>query len=235
MSRFHIIQPVVENQKNRSLGAEVVVEGESLEVLDRDAAVAVHDGLGQARRARREQDVERRGERQAYELQRAGLGGELGPGDRAIGRGRRRVEVGQPHDGAHARQAAGDRLDLGATVDALGPVAGIRRRRARPSARSAATGRRRSACRTPERTTRTRRRGSRRPAAARGSRGCWGRRPRPGRRARPRRAPGRRGRGRPGRAARGLSGVRRRGSAMRPPRRCRRRHGRAYAAWPRHS
>ncbi len=99
------------------------MQGERLEVLDRDAAVAVHDRLGQSCRAGGEQDVERRRERQSYELQRRGLGGELGPRDRAVRSGCRRIEVGQPHERTDAGQALCDRLDLGPPVDALGAVA----------------------------------------------------------------------------------------------------------------
>ena len=50
-----------------------------LEVLDQDPAVAVHDRLRQARRAGREEDVQRVVERDRVELQRPGLGEQVVP------------------------------------------------------------------------------------------------------------------------------------------------------------
>ena len=79
----------------------------------------VHDRLGQAGGARREQHVQRGGERHALELQRAGFGDEVGPGLRPVGVDRVVVEVRQPDDGVDALQPGPDGLDLGATVDGL--------------------------------------------------------------------------------------------------------------------
>jgi hypothetical protein len=101
---------------------EVALQSERLEVFDGDAAVPVHDRLGQAGGARREQDVQRLVEGDAGELQRAGFGHEVGPGRGPVDRGGALVEVGQPDDGAHAGQASADRLDLRSSVDRLGAV-----------------------------------------------------------------------------------------------------------------
>ena len=100
-------------------GAEVALQAQGLEVLDRDAAVPVDDRLGQAGRAGGEQHVERRRELESLELQRPGPGGELRPPDGALGRTGGRVEVGQPDHGAHAGQGGVDLADLLAPVDAL--------------------------------------------------------------------------------------------------------------------
>ena len=86
--KFHIIQPVVVNQKNRSPGPEVVVQGEHLEVLEQDAAVTVHDRLRQPGRAGGVEHVQRVVERHRVERERlVGGRGELRPAHRA---GRRR-------------------------------------------------------------------------------------------------------------------------------------------------
>ena len=84
-------EPVVRGQ--------VLVEREHLQVLERDPAVAVHDGLRQARRARAEQHVERVIERDRLERQRPGRrsGQEIGPGD-AIG-----DALGEVRDRHHSR------------------------------------------------------------------------------------------------------------------------------------
>ena len=50
--KFHIIQPVEVYQKKRSLGPQVAVQAELLEVLDEDAALGLDDGLGEAGGAR---------------------------------------------------------------------------------------------------------------------------------------------------------------------------------------
>ena len=94
-SRFHIIQPVVENQKKRSSGPEVVVEDQRLEVLDGDAAVAVHDRLRQAGRARRVQEVQRVVERHGLELERRTASSPSSSAHGSRRRRRRRVEVRQ--------------------------------------------------------------------------------------------------------------------------------------------
>ena len=57
--KFHIIQPVVVKKNARSPRAQVEVEGLQLELLEQDAAVAVHDRLGQAGGAGGEQHPQR--------------------------------------------------------------------------------------------------------------------------------------------------------------------------------
>ena len=58
------------------------MQREGLQVLEEDPAVAVDDRLRQPGRARRVEDVQRVRERHGLELERAGLGEKLVPGDR---------------------------------------------------------------------------------------------------------------------------------------------------------
>ena len=69
--KFHIIQPVVLNQKNRSPG-QVEMEPEHLGVLDEDAAVAMDNWLGFPRGPGRKEDIERVVEIEGRELERVG-------------------------------------------------------------------------------------------------------------------------------------------------------------------
>ena len=106
-------EPVVRGQ--------VLVEREHLQVLERDPAVAVHDGLRQARRARAEEHVERVIERDRLERQRSGRrsGEEIGPGD-AIGDAL--GEVRDRHHLADARDLGADGGHLVDAADRLAPV-----------------------------------------------------------------------------------------------------------------
>jgi len=92
----------------------------NLEVLEQDAAVAVHDRLGQAGGARAVQDVERMVERHRVEGELARLGEQLGPA-RRVGEARRSVQVGDRYDGGQARQRGPDGGQLIGPVD--GPFA----------------------------------------------------------------------------------------------------------------
>ena len=69
MSRFHIIQPVVVNQKNRSPGLSSSCRAKALQVLEDDAAVPVHDALGQPGGAGGVEHPQRVVERHRVELQ----------------------------------------------------------------------------------------------------------------------------------------------------------------------
>jgi hypothetical protein len=87
------------------------VQGEHLEVLDQDAAVAVHDRFGQAGGARAVEHVQRVVERQRLELQRV-VAGQRVPVAPAV----------QVTDGDHVldrRQLGADRRHLRRTVDGL--------------------------------------------------------------------------------------------------------------------
>ena len=102
---------------------EVVVEGQDLEVLEQDAAVAVHDGLGQTGRARRVEDVERVVEAHLLEGERARLAHQVVPRQGArhtIGGG---VEIGHDDGRGHAGEADADLRHLLGAVDGLGAVA----------------------------------------------------------------------------------------------------------------
>ena len=70
-SAFHIIHAVVVNQSTRSPRLDVQAEPEVLAVLEQDAAVPVHDRLRQPGRAGGEEHVQRVGERDRVELERA--------------------------------------------------------------------------------------------------------------------------------------------------------------------
>ena len=81
-SAFHIIQAVVVNHSSRSPGPQVPAQAVVLEVLEQDAAVAVHDRLRQAGGAGGEEDAERVVERHRLELERPRLAEQLVPLDR---------------------------------------------------------------------------------------------------------------------------------------------------------
>lgn len=104
--------------------AQVVVQGEHLQVFQQDAAVAVHDRLGQPGGARGVENVQRVVERHRRERQRlVGRRGQLGPAQRAVLRRRLRVEVGDADGVPQRRQGGPDRCDLGAPVHRLVAVA----------------------------------------------------------------------------------------------------------------
>ena len=158
-------------------GAEVLVQGEHLEVLDGDAAVAVHDRLRQPGGARAEQHVQRVVERAPArtssgaspvgEQRRGQVGAAVGP----VAPSR----YGTCDDVAQRRQRGDDRVDLGRAVDRPCRRSGSRRRRAARSARSGRTGRSPSARRTRARSSTRPRRATRWRGRRRASRGCSGR------------------------------------------------------------
>jgi hypothetical protein len=101
--------------------AEVAVERDRLHVLERDAAVAVHDRLRQAGRAGRVEDVERMVERHGVGDEGACVRGELGPRRRPLDGGVR-VEVRDDDGVRQRRQRVPDRAGLVAAIDCRGPV-----------------------------------------------------------------------------------------------------------------
>jgi hypothetical protein len=99
------------------------VQRERFDVLEQDAAVTVHDRLGQAGRARGVEHIQRMVERHRLVRHRRRLADQLGPRQGAGRHRRLLVEVGQ-HDGVlQARERGPDRGDLVAAVDRLVPVA----------------------------------------------------------------------------------------------------------------
>ena len=104
---------------------EVVVQGQHLVVLDEDAAVAVHDRLGEPGGPGGVQDVERVVERDVVDLEVGRLGDQLGPGHRPVVPGRLGVggQVRHRHGRAQRRQLGPDRRHLGGAVDGAVAVA----------------------------------------------------------------------------------------------------------------
>ena len=93
---------------------EVPAQRVRLEVLEQDAAVPVHDGLRNARRAGREQHAQRVVEGDRQEFQRPGLGQQLAPGH---GVGDLVPAIGDVHDVAQAGQRGANRGHFGPAVD----------------------------------------------------------------------------------------------------------------------
>ena len=152
-----------------------------LQLLEQDAAVAVHDRLRQAGRARGVQHPQRvieghllearRGSPRRRRVQRSSSSLQLMPAQAAPGAGGLGVEVGQQHRvldvGSSARIAV--ERPCGRSPCRRG---GSRRPRAAPSARSGRSGRSRCARRTPARRSTRSRRSTRPPETRPASRGC---------------------------------------------------------------
>ena len=115
--KFHIIQPVVVNQKKRSSALQVDVEAQRLEVLEEDPAVAVDDRLREPGRAGAVEHPERVVEGDVREGERLvlALGQEVVPGVASgAPRAAAPVEVGQddrPLEAAASRPAAPDDIE----------------------------------------------------------------------------------------------------------------------------
>ena len=105
---------------------EVPAEAVVLQMLEQDAAVAVHDRLRKPGRPGREEHVERVVERERVERELGGLGKEVVPGDCVGKRVIFPAGVRDVHDGFDARKLAAYLRDLLAPVDVLlaVPVAG---------------------------------------------------------------------------------------------------------------
>ncbi len=169
---------------------QVHVEVEQLELLERDAAVAMNDRLGKPGGAGREQDEQRMRERHLLELEcltaRIGAGQRVRPEHRAR-RERRQVlgiEIRQVHHVRQRRQAFDDLADLGALVEQLAAVAVAVDAENELRARAASSGRARRARRSPGRSSTTPRRCSPWRTSRRWLRECWVDRPPRGRPAR---------------------------------------------------
>ena len=102
--KFHIIQPVVENQKKRSPGPRSQCEAERLEVLEDDPAVGLDDRLRGPGGARRVQDPQRVVEREGDRVELGRLGRELVPPERT------REAWSFPWDRDHRAQPAPQRV-----------------------------------------------------------------------------------------------------------------------------
>ena len=98
-------------------GADVVMQRERLEVLDHDAAVAVHDRLRESRRARAVEHVQRMVERHRLELDRLVLGEQRRPVVGAL------AEVRDVHRVLERRERGFDRAHFVTPVDDLLAVA----------------------------------------------------------------------------------------------------------------
>ena len=117
MRKFHIIQPVVVNQKKRSPGRELQLQRQRLLVLDDDPAVPVHDPLRQPGGAGGVEHPERVVERDRLVGELAPLLGERLPAHRVLDR------LADGQDGrAQRRQLLAERRDGRADVEALAAV-----------------------------------------------------------------------------------------------------------------
>ena len=172
----------------------VHVQEHLLQVLEQDAALAVHDRLGQPGGARAVEHPQRVVEGQLGELQ---LGALL-PQEAVLPAGARPGTPATPPARRSPRRCP-PRSRAGRSPCRC---SGSRRRPAAPWARSAGSGRPPTWRRSPASTRTTRRRSRRRPGTPRGPRRCWACRRRRGRRARRRGPSGRRRSGPPAGAAR---------------------------------
>ena len=116
MRKFHIIQPVVVNQKKRSAGVTSSAERQRLLVLEDDPAVPVHDALRQPGGARGVQHPERVVERHRLVGQLAAGAGELLPRDTTFDR------LADDDRGAQRRELLAQRRDRGTDVETLAAV-----------------------------------------------------------------------------------------------------------------
>ena len=97
------------------------MEGVDLEVLQQDAAVAVHDRLREPGRSGAEEHVQRVVEGDSLESEVSGLGGELAPGD-GIGDRRAIGQVGHHHRRLQAGQGSADGRQLLCPIHVSAPV-----------------------------------------------------------------------------------------------------------------
>ena len=189
--KFHIIQPVLVKKNMRWRACSVHVEMEQLELLERDAAVAMNDRLRKPGGARREQDEQRMRERHLLELESVAARDRRPASASAqnIERGvsgvrSSRIEVRQVHHVRQRRQPLDDLADLAALVEQLAAVAVAVDAENEPGAAAASSGPARRARRNPDRSSTTRRRCSPWRTSRRWLRECWVDRPPRDRRAR---------------------------------------------------
>ena len=175
---------------------QVAVQVHLLQVLEQDAALALHDRLGQPRGAGGVEDPERVVEGHALERELAVEGQQLVPEHESRSpRARRAPRSGRGRGRAAPRLLERGHLRLAAPAtisSGRSPCrrSGSRRPPAAPWARSARSGRSRCGRRTPARRSTRWRRGSPWPGRRPPSRGCWACRPPRGRPAPPPARPG---------------------------------------------
>ncbi len=150
--------------EERVAGAEIVVQHLLLEVLQHDAALAVHDRLGAPGRPGRVDDPQRRVEGHPLERQLAGFAEELGP-IHGVGHGSSAAPPARSGRRRSRPDSAARRAEWRASPKrrGRGRCSGSRRSRRAPSARSAGSGRGCPPGRNPASTTTRSRRGSRWP------------------------------------------------------------------------
>ena len=172
--KFHIIQPVVVNQKSRSPACASTCRCSIFRCSSRIPPWRLHDRLRQPGRAGGVEDPQRVVERHALERQRA----RRAPvSDSQLSSPRTAVKL-------EPRHRVGDRRQRLRAVELAAVVAVARAPPAAPSARSARSGRSRCARRSPASSSTTPRPATRTPGTPPRSRGCSACRRRRGRRAR---------------------------------------------------